>query len=319
MDVAGFEHSISDGDDSPTLIDATEFGAVGALTNSLTHTFSIRNTGNAPLHLGSNPPVQISGANAGDFTVLSQPAATIAPGATTTFQIMFHPSAVGLRQATVSIASDDASESPYDFAIQGTGASPAGVTAPLNQVAANPLSPLDVNVDRLVSPLDLLIVFNALRHADAPATAAVTPLAAELTATPNATLVEQKQYFVDVNGDGIVSPLDALLVINHLLGQSSVTPSAALVDEVTVAPLAAVAQSTATDAVAVGLSVQSAAQTEGASTSAPSHTIAADAALATVDTSVDALMFEPDAADLEDAGDAVEEEVAEELLATLSL
>ena len=32
-----------------------------------------------------------------------------------------HPSASGLRSATLSIANNDADENPYDFAIQGTG------------------------------------------------------------------------------------------------------------------------------------------------------------------------------------------------------
>src|ERR1700704_3922396 len=37
---------------------------------------------------------------------------------------MFHPTALGSRQATISIANDDDSEHPYTFLVQGTGADP---------------------------------------------------------------------------------------------------------------------------------------------------------------------------------------------------
>ncbi len=324
IDVAGFERSIADGDTTPSFLDATEFGSVGALTNSRTHMFSIRNTGNAPLLLSGNPPVQISGFHAGDFTVLSQPAATIGPGATTTFQVMFHPSAVGLRQATVSIANNDADESVYDFAVQGTGSTPGGAQVALPQLAPNPLLPLDVNADSLVSPLDLLIVFNALMQADTPG-AAAAPLTAEPTAAPGTALVEQKQHFIDVNGDGIVSPLDALLIINHLLGQSTVTPSAAPADDDVVAPLASIAAASSTstglDAVAVDLAIHAsdeAEATEAADVNVAAP-LAADLALAG-DDDVDALWFDADSTD--DAAISFEEAddfgVSDELLAALA-
>ena len=51
---------------------------------------------------------------------------TIAAGGSLTFQVTFAPSATGLRTATVSIANDDPSENPYDFAIQGTGITGGG-------------------------------------------------------------------------------------------------------------------------------------------------------------------------------------------------
>jgi photosystem II stability/assembly factor-like uncharacterized protein len=326
IDVAGFEHSISDGDTSPEFADATEFGSVGAQFNSLTHTFSIRNTGNAALHLGSNPPVQISGANAAEFTLLSQPSATIAPGATSTFQVMFHPSVVGLRQATVSIAGDDASENPYDFTVQGTGIPAGGALVAIPQVAPNPLSPLDVNADTFVSPLDLLIVFNQLLKDSAPtASPAAATLTVEPLATPSATLVEQKQYFVDVNGDGIVSPIDALMVINQLLRQSSVTPSAAPANEQIVTPSLVVAStvpaSAALDAVAVDLAIrqQSVDDASDASPGSPSPALATDAAMASADEDIDALLFAPEPVDRDDA--SADESgicgVSEELLAAI--
>ena len=93
IDVASFGHSIATGDDTPSLDDGTDYGTTSALTSSVTHTFVIANNGNAPLHLGGNPRVMVDDTD--DFSVLTQPAATVAPGATTSFTLMFHPSARG--------------------------------------------------------------------------------------------------------------------------------------------------------------------------------------------------------------------------------
>ncbi len=122
MDVSAFDTSIGDGASAPQFADGTDFGTLPATTGATTHTFTITNTGNADLHLSGSPHVAISGAAAQDFTVVTQPADTVAPGRTTTFQIMFHPSAAGVRQAFISIANDDSSESNYSFEIGGTGA-----------------------------------------------------------------------------------------------------------------------------------------------------------------------------------------------------
>ncbi len=125
MDVSAFGTSIGDGAAAPQLIDGTDFGSLPATTTSATHTFTIANTGSGDLHLSGSPRVTVSGAAAQDFTVVTQPDATIAPGRTSTFQILFHPTAVGLRKASISIADDDASEPNYTFAVAGTGIDPA--------------------------------------------------------------------------------------------------------------------------------------------------------------------------------------------------
>ncbi len=121
MDVAGSDRSIGTFDLSPAVDDGTDFGAVASNSNSVTHTFAITNTGNADLHLTGAPRVAVAGAHAADFTVLVQPGSSIAPGFQSTFQIIFHPSDSGLRQAVISIANDDDSEHPYTYAVQGTG------------------------------------------------------------------------------------------------------------------------------------------------------------------------------------------------------
>jgi len=120
IDVQGNGNSIADGDSVPSAADGTDFGTV-SVGNSLSHTFTILNSGGVALNLTGTPKVAISGANAGDFVVTSQPASPVAASGSTTFTVQFTPSASGARAATISIANDDPDENPYDFAISGTG------------------------------------------------------------------------------------------------------------------------------------------------------------------------------------------------------
>ncbi len=124
MDVQGNGTSIADGDGSPDVADDTDFGTADISGGTVSHTFTIVNTGNAALNLtDASPYVTIGGAHAADFTLIANPSTPIASGGgTTTFTIQFDPSAVGLRTATVSIANDDSDENPYNYTIQGTGA-----------------------------------------------------------------------------------------------------------------------------------------------------------------------------------------------------
>ena len=91
----------------------------------MSRTFTIENTGTASLNLNGVPKVSISGAHAADFTVTVQPNSPVSSGGgTTTFTVVFDPSATGLRSAAVSIDNNDSDENPYNFAIQGTGTTP---------------------------------------------------------------------------------------------------------------------------------------------------------------------------------------------------
>ena len=122
INVKGNGTSIADGDTTPSVADDTDFGTV--TSGTVSHTFTIENTGSADLNLTGTPKVLLSGANATDFTVTAQPGSPVGSGGTTSFTIQFAPNAAGTRTATVSIANDDADENPYDFAIQGTSVSP---------------------------------------------------------------------------------------------------------------------------------------------------------------------------------------------------
>jgi uncharacterized repeat protein (TIGR01451 family) len=121
MNVSAFDHSIATDDDSPSPVDGTDFGSVASITSSTNHTFTITNNGNAPLHLGGSPRVAIGGTDPQAFSVVTQPAFTVDPGTSTTFTLMFHPTAVGVQSAVISIDNDDDTEQPYTFAVQGTG------------------------------------------------------------------------------------------------------------------------------------------------------------------------------------------------------
>ncbi|MEP0708021.1 MAG: choice-of-anchor D domain-containing protein [Parvibaculum sp.] len=132
IEVSGNGAEIASGDATPATIDHTNFNNVEVAAGLQDRTFTIANTGDALLTLGADA-VTLSGANAADFTVLLQPAPTVAASSSTGFIIRFDPSAVGVRSASVSIANDDDDEAPYTFAIQGTGV----VIAPEIEVQGN--------------------------------------------------------------------------------------------------------------------------------------------------------------------------------------
>jgi hypothetical protein len=85
----------------------------------------------------------------------------------------------------------------------------------------NPLDALDVDDNGLIQPRDLVLVINRLEALDDAKKAnlnAAHTLSA-LAATPAA-----PTYFWDTNADGSVTPIDALMVINHLNSNASIAP-----------------------------------------------------------------------------------------------
>ena len=119
--VKGNHLSIVNGDSTPALTDHTDFGNAVVPGGTVVRTFTIENWGSGSLTLDGLPKVSISGAQAADFTVTVQPTSPVEAGGSTTFNVRFSPSAVGLRSAVVSIANNDSDENPFTFAIQGTG------------------------------------------------------------------------------------------------------------------------------------------------------------------------------------------------------
>ena len=121
MDLKGNDNSIVDGDTTPSNTDHTDFGSVDISSGTVDRVFTIENTGTAALNLTDTPKLNISGANASDFTVTVNPNSPVTASGSTTFTVRFDPSATGTRTATISIANNDGDENPYNFDIQGAG------------------------------------------------------------------------------------------------------------------------------------------------------------------------------------------------------
>ncbi|MCP4262232.1 MAG: choice-of-anchor D domain-containing protein, partial [Planctomycetes bacterium] len=120
IEVLGNSQVIFDGDTSPGSSDNTYFTNVYVLSGSVTHVFTISNTGSEDLNLTGTPDrVVITGDS--DFTVTQQPASTVSSSSNTTFEITFSPSSSFTKTATITITNNDYNENPYDFVIQGKG------------------------------------------------------------------------------------------------------------------------------------------------------------------------------------------------------
>lgn len=76
----------------------------------------------------------------------------------------------------------------------------------------NPVSPLDVDHDAVVAPIDSLLIVNEMNAGGS------RPLPEVPSHTPSA--------FFDVNGDGYITPLDSLLIINELNARSGASGAA---------------------------------------------------------------------------------------------
>ncbi|AFM03444.1 HYR domain-containing protein [Bernardetia litoralis DSM 6794] len=116
IDVQGNAVSIVDGDVTPVLTDDTDFGNV--VTNR-TVTYTIQNTGSLALDINS---IAITGANAADFVLSGiTPPTSVAASGSTTFDVVFTPSTIGIKNATITINNNDCDESVYNFSIKGRG------------------------------------------------------------------------------------------------------------------------------------------------------------------------------------------------------
>ena len=117
MEVFFGDQLINDGDNTPSDIDGTLFENIMLGQPEKKQTFTISNSNIGTLILNGNPVVEIQQSN-NQFSITQMPQLTqIDLDATTTFEITFTPTVVGLDQATLSIANNDPDENPYDFVI----------------------------------------------------------------------------------------------------------------------------------------------------------------------------------------------------------
>ncbi len=118
--VKGNMLTIANGDGTPSETDNTIFHSAQVIGDSNTVSYLVANEGAVSFNISN---VQITGANAADFSVTTSPASTVLSGGKTFFIITFNPSAVGVRRANVEVTLDAPSSYTYTFAIQGTGVS----------------------------------------------------------------------------------------------------------------------------------------------------------------------------------------------------
>ncbi len=102
------------------------FGSQQVGTSSSAKSVTLTNSGNAALTISS---VAVSGANSGDFARTTTCGSTLAAGASCAVSVTFSPSATGSRSASLTIT-DDASGSPHNAALSGTGAAPPPAPTP---------------------------------------------------------------------------------------------------------------------------------------------------------------------------------------------
>ena len=134
--VTGNSTEIADGDVTPSATDDTDFGTVGALDAPVSRTFTIINSGTAPLSLSG----AITSTNPA-FTVTQPSASNVAEnGGTATFSITYRPTASGLQTSSISIANDDPDEGTYNFNVSATGDTAPIVLAETRvQIAGEPM------------------------------------------------------------------------------------------------------------------------------------------------------------------------------------
>lgn len=86
----------------------------------------IVNTGTLDLTVGTPT---ITGPNAADFSISGSPSATVTPGNSTQFDVLFDPSLGGIKDAQIEFThGDTAAPSPFIVKVMGTAVDPNGVT-----------------------------------------------------------------------------------------------------------------------------------------------------------------------------------------------
>lgn len=125
INVKGNNVEIANGDATPGTANNTDFGTIENNT-TVNKSFVIQNTGAGTLNVSA---VTFSGAQAGEFSLVTPPAFpwTIPAGDSQTITVKFAPVATGIRTASINLASNDANDGAYMFALQGISTSGTGI------------------------------------------------------------------------------------------------------------------------------------------------------------------------------------------------
>jgi len=95
-----------------------------------TDIYTITNAGPVPLTLTGTPTVA-NPSNVRDISVGAPVSMTIAPGLTTTFEVVYTPTAAGAFSFDLDVTSDDADEGVYDIAVMGIASDVTPPDAPI--------------------------------------------------------------------------------------------------------------------------------------------------------------------------------------------
>jgi CHRD domain/Ig-like domain CHU_C associated/Calx-beta domain len=106
----------------------TDFGLRCVTGSTISKTYTIKNTGQANLTLSGSPLAVLGGTDASQFSITTQPTSPIAPGASTTFTVLFDPNVGDAKNATITLTSNDATNSPYVINIHGVGGFDPAIT-----------------------------------------------------------------------------------------------------------------------------------------------------------------------------------------------
>lgn len=120
--LSGNGQNIANGDHIPDLTDHTDFGS-SITIDTITRTFTITNNGSSALTISG---VNITGADSAEFFISANPAASIAAGGSTTFEISYSTRNDGIHNAFIEVETNDCNYPTYDFAITGEKLIPAG-------------------------------------------------------------------------------------------------------------------------------------------------------------------------------------------------
>ena len=126
--VTGNTQNIVDGDTTPSSTDGTNFGSITQGAAALVRTFTVKNDGGSTLTLGA--PVLPAGYS---LVSTNQLVTSLAPGASDTFQVQLNSATAGTKSGQISIATNDADESVFNFSVSGAVTSsssdiPASIT-----------------------------------------------------------------------------------------------------------------------------------------------------------------------------------------------
>jgi hypothetical protein len=142
-----------------TPANGTDLGGSSVYGGTRSQTFTIRNIGQASLTLTGTPIATVSGPQASDFVITTQPAASVAAGSNTSMTVKFTPSGGGIRQAAILIAHADSPTNPYSFAIAGEGLPLSGAGILGNNAVGTDSRPIGAVItgNRFVAPGNLRI------------------------------------------------------------------------------------------------------------------------------------------------------------------